>query len=494
MSSSPRRVRALRSTIRQPAAASRAATRSSAAASDPLSGAVIAGDRRGRQGGRRAVARISAPESDCPDRGSALVAARHARGRGPTSVAGMLATVADIHARRHRGPAGPGRGRRPSRPAGVLASSACPTPRSARRASGCARRWPTAASSSRCGGSSPTSPRRACARPGPGLDLPIAAALLAASGQLELGRGCARLAMVGELALDGSVRPVARRPGDRRGGAGGRARRRSSCPPSNGPEAALADGIEVIPLDSLGAAAGAGRRASGRRRGPQPLPLPLERRPAGGPDLADLRGQRHLRYALEVAAAGGHSLLMIGPPGAGKSLAASRLPSILPPLAPEEALEVARIASACGRLDGDAGRRTALPRSPSHGQPGRAWSAAATRRARARRRWPIGACSSSTSSASSAATPSRRCGRRSRRAGSRSPAPASPRRLPCRFMLVAAANPCPCGRGEADPECTCAPLDVQPLPGPPQRRPRRPHRHPRRDPPAERRGDRRRAG
>ena len=87
---------------------------------------------------------------------------------------------------------------------------------------------------------------------------------------------------------------------------------------------------------------------------PRPEPLPLVLEPVGGtPDLADLRGQPHLRYALEVAAAGGHSLLMIGPPGAGKSLAAARLPSILPPLAPGEALEVAaRIASACGRLNG----------------------------------------------------------------------------------------------------------------------------------------------
>src|SRR5262249_60753260 len=93
-----------------------------------------------------------------------------------------------------------------------------------------------------------------------------------------------------------------------------------------------------------GAAAGDG----GRRR---PGPLPLRLSPdENGPDLADLRGQRHLRHALEVAAAGGHSLLMIGPPGAGKSLAASRLPSILPAPGPEEALEVARIASACGSL------------------------------------------------------------------------------------------------------------------------------------------------
>ena len=86
----------------------------------------------------------------------------------------------------------------------------------------------------------------------------------------------------------------------------------------------------MLPVESLGqlSALAAGEWAPER---PLPLPLSLEAGP-GGPDLADLRGQRHLRHALEVAAAGGHSLLMIGPPGAGKSLAASRLPSILPPL------------------------------------------------------------------------------------------------------------------------------------------------------------------
>ena len=152
---------------------------------------------------------------------------------------------------------------------------------------------------------------------------------------------------------------------------------------------------------------------------------------------------------------------MVGPPGAGKSLAASRLPSILPPLAPVEALEVARIASACGRLGGAAGGGRPF-RAPHHtispAGPGRRRQPAA---ARARRRWPTAASSSSTSSASSAATRWRRCGRRWRRAGSRSPAPAAAGSLPCRFMLVAAANPCPCGRGEADPDCSCAPLAVQ---------------------------------
>jgi magnesium chelatase family protein len=196
---------------------------------------------------------------------------------------------------------------------------------------------------------------------GPGMDLAIAVALLIASDQLEW-EAASRSALVGELALDGSVRPV---PGvlaiaeaARQGGA-----EAIVVPAENGPEAALVDGIEVIPLQGVGQLAplAGGEWAPAR---PKPLALPLSPA-AGGPDLEDLRGQRHLRHALEVAAAGGHSLLMIGPPGAGKSLAARRLPSIMPALSPEEALEVARIASACGTLG--AGAPTGRPyRAPHH--------------------------------------------------------------------------------------------------------------------------------
>jgi magnesium chelatase family protein len=194
---------------------------------------------------------------------------------------------------------------------------------------------------------------------GPGLDLPIAVALLVASAQLEWER-LPRLALVGELALDGSLRPI---PGvlaiaeaARREGAEG-----IVVPAENGSEAALVDGLDVLALEGLAQLPdlAAGEWAPAR---PAALALP-SMPPSGAPDLADLRGQPHLRYALEVAAAGGHSLLMVGPPGAGKSLAASRLPSILPSLGSEEALEVARIASARGRLNSefDGGRPFRAP-------------------------------------------------------------------------------------------------------------------------------------
>jgi magnesium chelatase family protein len=291
---------------------------------------------------------------------------------------------------------------------------------------------------------------------GPGLDLPIAVALLVASGQLEWER-LPGVAMAGELALDGSVRPI---PGVLAITEAAREQGADAVlvPAENGPEAALVAGVEVLPLESLGQLLTLANGAWLPDR-PKPLSLPLTTQP-GAPDLADLRGQPHLRYALEVAAAGGHSLLMIGPPGAGKSLAASRLPSILPPLATDEGLEVARIASACGRLGLDFGGGRPF-RAPHHtvspagvvggGNPPGPGEATLAHRGVLFldelcefRRDTLEALRGPLESGSVTIS----------RAGSN-------RRLPCRFMLVAASNPCPCGRGEADPECNCAPLAVR---------------------------------
>jgi magnesium chelatase family protein len=291
---------------------------------------------------------------------------------------------------------------------------------------------------------------------GPGLDLAIAAALLVASEQLDLSR-LAPLAMVGELALDGSVRAV---PGVLAIAEAARERgvERLLVPAENGPEAALVDGVEVVSLDSLGQVAAL---AGGELSPSAPQPMSLGGDLSGEcPDLADLRGQRHLRYALEVAAAGGHSLLMVGPPGAGKSLAASRLPSILPAMAPGEALEVARIASACGRL-GAEGMQGRPFRSPHHtispaglvggGNPPAPGEATLASRGVL---FLDELCEFRRDTLEALRTPLETGWISVARAGAW-------RRLPCRFMLVAAANPCPCGRGEADPECTCAPSVAQ---------------------------------
>jgi magnesium chelatase family protein len=290
---------------------------------------------------------------------------------------------------------------------------------------------------------------------GPGMDLAIAAALLRASDQLDWEE-MERVALVGELALDGQVRSIngalAIAEAAREGGA-----KTIVLPAENGPEAALAGGVEVVPLASLAElpALAAGERPAA----PVPLPLRVDAAP-GAPDLADLRGQPHLRHALEVAAAGGHSLLMVGPPGAGKSLAASRLPSILPPLGDAEALEVARIASATGRLAGGlpAGRPF---RAPHHtisaagliggGTPPRPGEITLAHRGCLFldelcefRRDVLEALRAPLEAGEVAIA----------RAGGR-------RRLPCRFMLVAASNPCPCGRGEDDPDCTCLASSIQ---------------------------------
>lgn len=290
---------------------------------------------------------------------------------------------------------------------------------------------------------------------GPGLDLAIAVALLTASEQLSW-EALPRLAMVGELALDGSVRPVSgvlaiAEEAQRLGAEA------VVVPAENGPEAALVEGIEAIPLESL---AQLPPLAAGewRPEPPRAMRLPLVPR-RGGPDLADLRGQPHLRYALEVAAAGGHSLLMIGPPGAGKSLAAGRLPSIMPPLAPGEALEVARIASACGRLNGRPGGRPF--RSPHHtvtpaglvggGNPPGPGEATLAHRGVL---FLDELCEFRRDALEALRAPLEEGSVSIVRAG-------SGRRLPCRFMLVAASNPCPCGRGESDPECSCAPVEVR---------------------------------
>jgi len=291
---------------------------------------------------------------------------------------------------------------------------------------------------------------------GPGMDLAIAAALLSASGQLEW-EGLAQVALAGELALDGATRAVqgalAMAEAARESGA-----EAIVLPAENGAEAALAEGVGVVPVEALGQLAAL---VTGGWDPPRPEPLPLQLAPPpGAPDLADLRGQPHLRHALEVAAAGGHSVLMIGPPGAGKSLAASRLPSILPPLAVGEALEVARIASACGRLE--TGLAAGRPfRAPHHtisapglvggGVPPRPGEVTLAHRGVL---FLDELCEFRRDTLEALRAPLETGWVSIARAGSW-------RHLPCRFMLVAAANPCPCGRGESDPECSCAPLAVR---------------------------------
>src|SRR5919106_5189705 len=195
---------------------------------------------------------------------------------------------------------------------------------------------------------------------GSGFDLSIALAVLAASWQVPAEQ-LAEHAAVGELALDGRIRPVrgafAVAEGARRAGL-----ERILCAPESACEAELG-GVEAIPVRHLSEAVAYLR---GELR-PPPAEPPDEVAEPDPPDLADVRGQERARRALELAAAGGHNLLLAGPPGTGKTMLARRLPSILPPLEPKEALEVMRIHSVAGLLPPERPLITQRPfRAPHH--------------------------------------------------------------------------------------------------------------------------------
>jgi magnesium chelatase family protein len=177
-------------------------------------------------------------------------------------------------------------------------------------------------------------------------DLPIALGLMAALGAIPAD-ALSGFVVLGELALDGTIAPVA---GVLPAAIGANAMGKGLiCPHGCGSEAAWADaGMEILAPRSLIAIANHFRGTQVLSR-PEPMIQPA---PEGLPDLADIKGQETAKRALEVAAAGGHHMLMVGPPGSGKSMLAQRLPSILPPLSPRELLEVSMIGSVAGTLGG----------------------------------------------------------------------------------------------------------------------------------------------
>jgi magnesium chelatase family protein len=180
---------------------------------------------------------------------------------------------------------------------------------------------------------------------GPSFDLAIAVGLLAASEQVPSER-LTDYALAGELSLSGELRPVRgalnAALGARRAGYG-----KLLVPEANAPEAALVEGIEVNAIPSLSRLAALLHGSWAPEPAGPAVPEP-DQPPPELPDLADVRGQEDAKRALEIAAAGGHNLLMVGPPGAGKTMLARRLPGILPPPSFEEALEITQVHSAAG--------------------------------------------------------------------------------------------------------------------------------------------------
>jgi len=190
-------------------------------------------------------------------------------------------------------------------------------------------------------------------------DLPIAMALLCAMGVVD-AEALAGYCVVGELALDGRI---AQSPGVLLAALhAGSNNLGLICPAAQGSEAAWAANVEVLAARDL-----IGLLGHLKGTGLLPAPVPGEVEPPRvAADLAQVKGQEIAKRALEIAAAGGHNLLMVGPPGAGKSLMASCLPGILPPLTPAEALEVSMVASVAGTLTGGRISRARPYRAPHH--------------------------------------------------------------------------------------------------------------------------------
>jgi len=296
---------------------------------------------------------------------------------------------------------------------------------------------------------------------GSAFDLPMALGLVGCQGQF-FGKLLDTMMFLGELSLDGTVRPV-------RGALSATIAARDSglkavaVPESNAREAAMVEGIEVYALKSLPQAVDLVNSPESFRAVQVDARQMLTEAAQYSVDLRDVRGQQAAKRALEVACAGGHNILFIGPPGAGKTMLAKRIPTILPPMSLEEAIETTRIHSVAGTLESTQGLVGTRPfRSPHHtiSDAGLIGGGAVPRPGEVSlghngvlfldelpefqrnvlevMRQPLEDGSVTIARATMSVT------------------------FPSRFMLAAAMNPCPCGYfGDPSRECHCTPPMIQ---------------------------------
>lgn len=294
---------------------------------------------------------------------------------------------------------------------------------------------------------------------GPSYDLPIAVSILYGTGRIRVAGDLDKMLFLGELALSGELRPIngvlpvavaAKEMGIET----------MFVPAANAAEAKLAKDIKVIPVNNLAELAD---HLEGRN-----LIKPADEEDADFSnikilsDMAHIKGQEHVKRAMEIAAAGAHNMLMSGPPGSGKTLIARTMPSILPDLSMEEALELTKIYSVAGELKTDSSLVTSRPfRSPHHTASGAALVGGGA--------WPkpgeISLAHRGVLFLDEFGEFPRVCLENlrqpledgviniSRAAGNLS--------FPAKFVLIAAMNPCPCGfLNDNEKNCTCSPIQI----------------------------------